>query len=56
MLAMATILRGITIVMVPLIALGNDQIFEIKGPEIGVEAYHIDEFREQDVSKLTDEN
>jgi len=32
--AMATILRGITIVMVPLIGLGNDQISKTKRPEV----------------------
>ena len=53
---MATILRGIAIAIVPLIGLGIDQIFKTKRPEIGVEACHIDEFREQDASKLTDEN
>ena len=52
--AMATILRGITIVMVPLIGLGNDQISKTKRPELGVEAYHIDEFRDDDASKLTE--
>ena len=52
--AMATILRGITIVMVPLIGLGSDQISKTKRPEVEVEAYHIDEFRDDDVSKLTE--
>lgn len=52
--AMATILRGVTIVMVPLIGLGSNQISKTKRPELGVEAYHSDEFRDDSASKLTE--
>ena len=41
----ATILRGVTVVIFPLIGLGNDQISKTKRPETGVKACHKDEFR-----------
>ena len=45
MLGMATLLRGITINMVPLIGLGSDQVSKSRRPENRIEAWHFDEFK-----------
>ena len=39
-------LRGVTVVMVPLIGLGSDQANKAKNLDNRVEAYHLDEFKE----------
>ena len=49
---MASLLRGITVCMVPLIGLGSDQVSKSKRPDINQESYHVDEFRGKDFDKL----
>ena len=48
----ATILRGFSVVLVPLHGLGSDQVSKSKFPKAGVHAYHVDEFRDADYPKL----
>ena len=52
MLGMATMLKGITVVMVPLIGLGSDQANKSKRIAKRVYAYHCDEFRGDDLDQL----
>ncbi|KAL7535419.1 hypothetical protein ACHAXR_006478 [Thalassiosira sp. AJA248-18] len=52
-LTTATMLRGVTIVMVPLIGLGSDQVNKSFRVKEGVEAYHIDEDRGEDFMLLS---
>ena len=52
MLGMATMLKGITLVMVPLIGLGSDQANKSKMIAKRVYAYHCDEFRGNDLHQL----
>ncbi|KAL7526440.1 hypothetical protein ACHAXR_003455 [Thalassiosira sp. AJA248-18] len=47
-LTTATMLRGVTVVMVPLIGLGSDQVNKSFSLRDGVEAYHVDENRGED--------
>ena len=42
---MATIKRGITVCLVPLVGLGSDQVCKTTCTKCGVEAYHVDEWR-----------
>ena len=53
-LAIGIISRSVTVAMVPLIGLGNDQISKTKRLETGAEACHVDEFRDEDFSELID--
>ena len=53
-LASATILRGITLVLVPLLGLGCDQVAKAFRLEQRVEAYHLDEHRGLDYITLRD--
>ena len=46
------LLRGIVVCLVPLIGLGSDQVNKTKALGVGSEAYHADEFRDQDYDKL----
>ena len=50
----ATMLRGVTVVMVPLIGLGSDQANKAKNLDNRVEAYHLDEFKENTFKVLRD--
>ena len=52
MLGMATLLRGITISMVPLIGLGSDQVSKSRRPDHRVEAWHFDEFKGANFHRL----
>ena len=47
-----TVLRGITVCVVPLIGLGSDQVFKSRRKSVGHESYHADEFRPIDCAKL----
>jgi superfamily II DNA helicase RecQ len=47
-LTSATLLRGITLVVVPLLGLGCDQVSKAQRPAFKVEAYHLDENRGED--------
>lgn len=49
---LASMLKGITVCMVPLIGLGSDQTFKSHNKYDGFEAYHVDEFREGNAKKL----
>eukprot|EP00984_Skeletonema_dohrnii_P002679 scaffold926_cov75-Skeletonema_dohrnii-CCMP3373.AAC.2 len=42
---MATIKRGITVCLVPLVGLGSDQVCKTTCAKCGVEAYHVDEWK-----------
>ena len=42
-LTMATLRRGVTIVLVPLLGLGSDQVKKAAREENGIAAYHVDE-------------
>jgi superfamily II DNA helicase RecQ len=53
-LASATILRGITLVLVPLLGLGCDQVAKAFRLEQRVEAYHLNEHRGPDYITLRD--
>ena len=44
-LAIASMRRGISIVMMPLLGLGTDQVAKAMHVDINIEAWHIDEFR-----------
>ena len=46
-LMIATLLRGITIVLVPLIGLGSDQVSKTINLTHCIESYHVDENKEQ---------
>jgi hypothetical protein len=45
MQGMASMLKGITVSVVPLLGLGSDQADKCNVDSVAVEAYHIDEFR-----------
>ena len=47
-LAIASMRRGISIVMMPLLGLGTDQVAKALHVDINIEAWHIDEFRGPD--------
>ena len=49
---LALALDGIIVAMGPLHGLGTDQANKSKRPSSGLEAYHVDEFREGDYAKL----
>jgi len=51
-LGTAAIRRGIVIVLVPLIGLGSDQVEKAQFTDHNVEAYHIDEHKGADATKL----
>ena len=51
-LTLATIFNGVTVVLVPLIGLGSDQVKKASVPEHNVEAYHVDEHKFEDARKL----
>lgn len=51
-LTTAAMLRGVTIVFVPLIGLGSDQVNKCIDIEKGIEAYHIDENKGDDFKLL----
>ena len=52
MLGLATMLREVTIVMGPLHGLGTDQANKSKQLSKGIEAWHVDEFRDDEQSEL----
>ena len=47
-LTIATLRRGVTVVMVPLLGLGSDQVKKSTQLEKGIKAYHVDEHRGKD--------
>mmetsp|Transcript_11434 Transcript_11434/g.25104 ORF Transcript_11434/g.25104 Transcript_11434/m.25104 type:complete len:717 (-) Transcript_11434:43-2193(-) len=47
-LTIATLRRGVTIVLVPLLGLGSDQVKKAAREEKGIAAYHVDEHRGAD--------
>ena len=47
-LAIASMRRGVSIVMMPLLGLGTDQVTKALHVDINIEAWHIDEFRGRD--------
>ena len=49
---LASMLKGITVCLVPLIGLGSDQTLKSNNKYDGFEAYHVDEFRADDAHKL----
>ena len=51
-MGLALALDGIIVAMGPLHGLGTDQANKSKRPSSGLEAYHVDEFREGDYAKL----
>jgi len=51
-LGLALALSGIVVAMGPLHGLGTDQANKSKRPFAGLEAYHVDEFRDEDYDKL----
>ena len=51
-LTTAILRRGITIVLVPLVGLGSDQVDKATVLEHGVKAYHIDEHKKKDARAL----
>ena len=51
-MGLALALDGIIVAMGPLHGLGTDQANKSKRPNSGLEAYHVDEFREGDYKKL----
>ncbi len=51
-MGLALALDGIIVAMGPLHGLGTDQANKSKRPNSGLEAYHVDEFREGDYDKL----
>ena len=53
-LVTAVMLRGVTVVMVPLIGLGSDQVNTAMKLEHGGEVYHIDENKSSDFIALMD--
>ena len=53
-LTIATIRRGVTIVLVPLIGLGSDQVEKATVLDHNVEAYHIDEHKQLDARAVRD--
>ena len=53
-LATAVMLRGVTVVMIPLIGLGSNQVNNAMKLEHGVEAYHIDKNKSPDFIALMD--
>ena len=46
------LLHGVSIVLVPLLGLGSDQVSKANNQEQNVEAYHLDELRGQDFHTL----
>ena len=52
MLGLATMLREVPIVMGPLHGLGTDQANKSKQLSKGIEAWHVDEFRDDEQSEL----
>ena len=51
-LTLAGMLRGVTLVLVPLVGLGSDQVSKAENPNHNFEAYHIDEHRGAHAKKL----
>ena len=51
-MGLALALDGIIVAMGPLHGLGTDQANKSKQPSSGLEAYHVDKFREGDYAKL----
>ena len=43
-MAIATMCRGVTIVEVPLVVLGSDQVAKAIHVDLNIEAWHVDEF------------
>ena len=54
MLGLAVILCQVTIVMTPLHGLGTDQANKSKQLSKGIEAWHVDEFRDEKESELVE--
>lgn len=53
MQAMASIFKGVTVSMVPLLGLGSDQDDKCNGIKaVGVESYHLDEYRNNNATEL----
>jgi hypothetical protein len=53
LLGMATMLRGVTVCLVPLLGLGSSQASKSRSKEHRVEGYHVDEYRDQDFDLLS---
>ena len=51
-LTVAAVKRQVTVVLVPLVGLGSDQVAKSMMPDHNVEAYHVDEHKCQDVYDL----
>jgi superfamily II DNA helicase RecQ len=47
-LTSAALLRGVTLVVVPLLGLGSDQVSKAQRPDFRVESYHLDKNRSKD--------
>jgi hypothetical protein len=54
LLGMATMLRGVTVCLVPLLGLGSSQAAKSRSRNHRVEGYHVDEFRDQDFDLLSE--
>jgi superfamily II DNA helicase RecQ len=54
LLGMATMLRGVTVCLVPLLGLGSSQAAKSRSRNHRVESYHVDEFRDQDFDLLSE--
>jgi hypothetical protein len=53
LLGTATMLRGVTICLVPLLGLGSSQASKSRSVKHRVEGYHVDEYRDQDFDLLS---
>ena len=51
-LGVATMRRGVTIIQVPLLGLGTDQVAKATHIDRNIEAYHVDEFKGKDGTTL----
>ena len=51
-LTLALISRGVTIVIVPLVGLGSDEVEKANMPEPNIEAHHAEEHKFEDARKL----
>ena len=51
-LTLAAIFRGVTIVLVPLVGLGSDQVDKANVTHHNVFAYHVDEHKFEDAQKI----
>ena len=51
-MTVASLLQGVAIILVPLVGLGSDQVTKALRPDHNIEAYHVDEFKRADGTKL----